>query len=86
MRLISKTRLLASSMLVSASMFGLAVAATAQEATFVVSAQNVGTPSYNPITGTKLNDAITLIFDRMVIQDADQSFHGQLARKRSVLE
>ncbi|WP_300072105.1 ABC transporter substrate-binding protein [uncultured Ruegeria sp.] len=79
MRFISKTRLLASSLLVSASMFGLAAAATAQDATFVVSAQNVGTPSYNPINGTKLNDAITLIFDRMVIQDADQSFHGQLA-------
>ncbi len=79
MRFTSKTRLLASSMLVSTSMLGLAVAASAQEATFVVSAQNVGTPSYNPINGTQLNDAITLIFDRMVIQDADQTFHGQLA-------
>jgi peptide/nickel transport system substrate-binding protein len=80
MRLASKTRLAASTILGSAFAFAFGLAAAqAQEATFVVSAQNVGTPSYNPIDGTRLNDAITLIFDRMVIQDADQSFHGQLA-------
>lgn len=31
---------------------------------------------YNPIKATKLNFANTLIFDRLVIRDADQSFHG----------
>ncbi len=36
-------------------------------------------PSYDPIRGTRLNAATSLIYDRMVIQDADQSFHGQLA-------
>ena len=51
----------------------------AQDATFVLAAREVGAPSYNPIKGTRLNGATTLIYDRMVIQDADQSFHGQLA-------
>jgi len=51
----------------------------AQDATFVLNAREAGAPTYNPIKGTKLNIANNLIFDRMVIQDADQSFHGQLA-------
>jgi peptide/nickel transport system substrate-binding protein len=53
--------------------------ALAQEATFVMTARLVGAPTYNPIKATKLNTATTLIFDRLVVQDADQSFHGQLA-------
>ena len=53
--------------------------AWAQDATFVVNSREAGAPTYNPIKGTKLNIANNLIFDRMVIQDADQSFHGQLA-------
>ena len=51
----------------------------AQEATFVMPAREAGAPTYDPIRGTKLNVATTLIYDRMVLQDADQSFHGQLA-------
>ena len=51
----------------------------AQDATFVINARENGFPTYNPIKGTKLNVANNLIFDRMVIQDADHSFHGQLA-------
>lgn len=51
----------------------------AQDATFVFNAREAGSPSYNPIKGTKLNVATNLIHDRMVVQDADQSFHGQLA-------
>ncbi|WP_407051183.1 ABC transporter substrate-binding protein [Methyloraptor flagellatus] len=61
----------------------LAVSGTAlkaQEATFAVTAREVGAPSYNPITGTKLNSANSLIFDRLLLQDADQSFHGALAQ------
>ncbi|SEG76587.1 ABC transporter substrate-binding protein [Bosea lathyri] len=54
-------------------------AAVAQEATFVMTARLVGAPTYNPIKATKLNTATTLIYDRLVVQDADQSFHGQLA-------
>ena len=53
--------------------------ALAQEATFVMTARLVGAPTYNPIKATKLNTATTLIYDRLVVQDADQSFHGQLA-------
>lgn len=53
--------------------------AWAQDATFVISAREAGSPTYDPIKGTKLNVATLLIFDRMVVQDADQSFHGQLA-------
>ncbi|CAN5311737.1 hypothetical protein BH10PSE8_BH10PSE8_06480 [soil metagenome] len=53
--------------------------AVAQEATFVMTARLVGAPTYNPIKATKLNTATTLIYDRLVVQDADQSFHGQLA-------
>lgn len=53
--------------------------AWAQDATFVLNAREAGSPTYNPIKGTKLNIANNLIFDRMVMQDADQSFHGQLA-------
>lgn len=56
-----------------------AASAQAQEATFVMTARLVGAPTYNPIKATKLNTATTLIFDRLVVQDADQSFHGQLA-------
>ena len=50
-----------------------------QEATLVFPSSEAGAPSYDPIRGTKLNSATLLIHDRMVIQDADQSFHGQLA-------
>jgi peptide/nickel transport system substrate-binding protein len=53
--------------------------ALAQDAVFVLNAREAGSPSYNPIKGTKLNMATNLIHDRMVVQDADQSFHGQLA-------
>ncbi|WP_119166472.1 ABC transporter substrate-binding protein [Algihabitans albus] len=79
MRFTTQSLLLAGSMLVSTGLVALPSAVHGQEATFVMSAANVGTPSYDPINSTKVNDAITLIFDRMVIQDADQSFHGQLA-------
>jgi len=53
--------------------------AIAQDAVFVINAREAGSPTYNPIKGTKLNVGNNLIFDRMVVQDADQSFHGQLA-------
>jgi peptide/nickel transport system substrate-binding protein len=67
--------------LAAASICSAAVAtsAFAQDATFVLNAREAGSPSYNPIKGTKLNVATNLIHDRMVVQDADQSFHGQLA-------
>jgi len=51
----------------------------AQEATFVFATNEVGAPTYNPIKATNLNAATTLIFDRMVSQAADLSYHPWLA-------
>ena len=71
--------------IIRGALLGVSIAATAatgayaQEATFVLSVRDIGAPTYNTIKGTKLNAATTLLYDRMVIQDADQSFHGQLA-------
>jgi peptide/nickel transport system substrate-binding protein len=53
--------------------------AVAQEAVFVLKASENGTPSYNPIKGTKLNLGSHLIYDRLVAQDADQSYSPMLA-------
>jgi len=53
--------------------------AIAQDVTMVLPAREVGAPSYDPMRGTKLNVATTLIYDRMVVQDRDQSFHPMLA-------
>lgn len=54
-------------------------AALAQEAVFVLNTSEVGAPTYNPIKANNLNKATTLIFDRMVSQAADLSFHPWLA-------
>jgi peptide/nickel transport system substrate-binding protein len=81
MRILPKTLLRSGTVTLSAAVLTawLPAVVMAQEATFVLSAREVGAPSYNPIKGTRLNAANTFIYDRMVIQDADQSFHGQLA-------
>jgi peptide/nickel transport system substrate-binding protein len=54
-------------------------AAWAQEATFVLASDEVGAPTYNPIKAGTLNVATSLIYDRLVEQDVDQSFHPHLA-------
>src|SRR3954465_14533180 len=59
--------------------FALAGTAWSQEATFVMGTNEVGAPTYNPVKATMLNAATSLIFDRLVVQDADQSFHPHLA-------
>lgn len=51
----------------------------AQEAIFVIGTAEVGAPTYNPIKATMLNTATALIFDRMVSQAADLSYHPWLA-------
>ena len=56
-----------------------AQAATAQEAVFVMATNEVGATTYNPIKATMLNTATGLIFDRMVSQAADLSYHPWLA-------
>ena len=57
----------------------LATAALAQEVTIAFSADELGATSYNPITSSNLNSAASLIYDRLVEQDADQSYHPHLA-------
>lgn len=56
-----------------------AQAAMAQEAVFVLATSEVGAPTYNPIKATSLNKATTLLFDRLVSQAADLSYHPWLA-------
>ncbi|NBZ88181.1 ABC transporter substrate-binding protein [Stagnihabitans tardus] len=63
----------------SVSLAALMGAAKAQEAVFVLATSEVGTPTYNPIKAGNLNKATTLIFDRMVSQAADLSYHPWLA-------
>ncbi|MFV0303488.1 MAG: ABC transporter substrate-binding protein [Paracoccus sp. (in: a-proteobacteria)] len=57
----------------------LPVTVAAQEAVFVFATNEVGIPSYNPLTATNTNAAFTMIYDTLVEQDADLSFHPHLA-------
>lgn len=66
-------------MTLAGATFGAAGLAWSQEATFVMSTNEVGAPTYNPVKATMLNAATSMIFDRLVVQDADQSFHPHLA-------
>jgi peptide/nickel transport system substrate-binding protein len=50
-------------------------AALAQEAVIVLNTNEVGAPTYNPIKASMLNTATGLIFDRLVAQAADLSYH-----------
>lgn len=57
---------------------GMSVA-LAQEAVVVLKPSENGTPSYDPIKSTKVNLGSHLIYDRLVAQDADQSYFPMLA-------
>lgn len=57
----------------------LPFSALAQEATFVLGSSEVGVPSYNPLTAVNTNAVYSMIFDTLVAQDADQSYHPYLA-------
>ena len=50
-----------------------------QEITIAFAADELGSTSYNPVTSSNLNSAASLIYDRLVEQDADQSYHPHLA-------
>lgn len=63
----------------TAAIAGTASLAWSQEATFVMSSNEVGAPTYNPIKGAMLNVGTSMLFDRLVVQDADQSFRPHLA-------
>jgi peptide/nickel transport system substrate-binding protein len=79
MTMITRSRLATSALFLSAALLFPGSPVFAQDATFVLPSGDAGAPSYDPIRGTNLNAATTLIYDRMVIQDADQTIHGQLA-------
>ncbi len=53
----------------------------AQEATIVLNTNEVGMPTDNPIRATSLNSATSLIYDRLVEQDAKRAFHPHLAER-----
>ncbi|MCC0065233.1 MAG: ABC transporter substrate-binding protein [Defluviimonas sp.] len=58
---------------------GLTGPAAAQETTFVFATSEVGVSSYNPIPATLTNAAFSMIYDTLVVQDSDLSYHPSLA-------
>lgn len=56
-----------------------ASSAWASEAVFVISSTSTGVQTMNPIKTTVTSLAFSLVYDRLVEQDADQSFHPHLA-------
>ena len=58
---------------------GVSAIALAGEITVALPSGELGATSYDPIRASKLNSATSLIYDRLVEQDADQSFHPHLA-------
>ena len=73
-----KKSLLAASVCLGA-LLPFAQAVMAQEAIIVMASNQVGAPTYNPIKGTIMNTANSLIYDRLVAQDAKRKYHPQLA-------
>ena len=51
----------------------------AQEVVFVLNTNEVGIPTYDPIKSGNTNVAHTLIYDRLVEQDAARNYHPHLA-------
>jgi peptide/nickel transport system substrate-binding protein len=78
MRYATKTLLLSGSAIVAAGLL-FSQAALAKDLTIVFAAGESGATSYNPVTASNLNSATSLIYDRLVEQDADQSYHPHLA-------
>ncbi len=75
-----KTILLCSAAIMTFGITSGVTLASAQEATFALPSGELGATSYNPVTSSNLNSATSLIYDRLVEQDADQSFHPHLAK------
>jgi DNA-binding MurR/RpiR family transcriptional regulator len=57
----------------------LSTGALVQEASIAFSSGELGATSHNPVTSSNLNSATWLIHDRLVQQDAEQSYHLHLA-------
>ncbi len=74
-------------LIVSASLLSLVAAtglmtsaqASATEAVIVLARQEQGAASYDPIRAVTLNMAAGLIYDRLIEQAVDQSYHPHLA-------
>ncbi|KLN59058.1 4-phytase [Kiloniella spongiae] len=77
MRYVTKTKFLSGTALIAAGF--LSCAAMAQDVSIAFSSDELGATSYNPVTSSNLNSATGLIYDRLVEQDADQSYHPHLA-------
>lgn len=77
MRYATKTKLLSGTALLAVGFLSSAV--LAQDVTIAFAADELGATSYNPVTSSNLNSATSLIYDRLVEQDADQSYHPHLA-------
>ncbi|MET2828329.1 ABC transporter substrate-binding protein [Mesorhizobium shangrilense] len=58
---------------------GQSARAAESEAVLVLSSSEVGAPNQDPIRASLLNTAAYLIYDRLVEQDVDQSYHPHLA-------
>ncbi len=71
-----KKHMLAASVSVAAL---LPLSALAQEAVFVLGTNEVGIPNYNVLTAVNTNTVYSMLYDNLVAQDADQSFHPYLA-------
>ena len=71
-----RKHLMAASVSVAALM---PLSALAQEAVFVLGTNEVGIPNYNPISAVNTNTAFSMIYDTLVEQDGDLSFHPHLA-------
>ncbi len=57
----------------------------AQEAVFVFASNEVGIPNYNPLTAVNTNAAFTMIYDTLVEQDGDLSFHPRVERANQTI-
>lgn len=67
------------SLLTGLGTIGVTMPAWSQEAVFVMGSNEVGAPTYNPIKASMLNVATSLLYDRLVVQDADQNYKPHLA-------
>ncbi|WP_119273789.1 ABC transporter substrate-binding protein [Taklimakanibacter deserti] len=61
------------------TLVGASGLAAAQEAIFVMPTNEVGATTYNPVKTTLTNRATELIYDTLVVQDVDLTFHPHLA-------
>jgi peptide/nickel transport system substrate-binding protein len=61
------------------SLMSYSAAVSAQDVTFVLSANEVGVPTYNPPKASNTNEVYYLLYDRLVELDATKGYHPHLA-------